>query len=72
MCLAAIYWAKLKSLTYGATRKDAAEIGFDDDHIYREVCLPTTERAISSMQCCRREALEIMRIWPTFEDKKPY
>ena len=40
MCLGAIYWARPKAVYYANTRKDAAEIGFDDDFIYRELELP--------------------------------
>src|SRR5437879_2848511 len=40
MCLSAMYWARLRSVAYGNTRKDAARIAFDDDFIYREVALP--------------------------------
>jgi len=72
MCLAALYWAKIQKLTYGATRKDAADIGFDDNYIYQEVCLPVTERSLLSKQCCRQDALQIMRTWPVFEKKQQY
>lgn len=34
MCYAAIHWAKIKRLVYGATREDAAAIGFDDAYLY--------------------------------------
>lgn len=34
MCFAAIHWARLDSLHYGASRQDAAAIGFDDAEIY--------------------------------------
>ena len=34
MCLSAIIWANIKTIYYGATRKDAAKIGFKDDDIY--------------------------------------
>src|SRR5512136_3507594 len=34
MCLAAIYWARIRRLYYGNTREDAARIAFDDDFIY--------------------------------------
>src|SRR5215467_14490780 len=37
MCLAAIYWARIRRVFYGNTRQDAAKIEFDDDFIYREV-----------------------------------
>ena len=34
MCLSASIWANIKTIYYGCTRKDAAEIGFRDDAIY--------------------------------------
>lgn len=34
MCLAAIHWARLSRLYYGANREDAAAIGFDDRKLY--------------------------------------
>lgn len=72
MCLAAIYWARIEHLTYGASRKDAADIGFDDDFIYREVCLPPFDRTLDCTQSNRAEALKIMRLWPNMENKKEY
>src|SRR3989338_5861362 len=33
MCFAAIHWAKMKKLYYGCTKKDAANLGFDDKFI---------------------------------------
>jgi len=34
MCFAAIHWAKIKKVYYGASSKDAAKIGFDDKVLY--------------------------------------
>ena len=34
MCLFAIHWAKIKTVYYGAERKDAAKIGFSDKALY--------------------------------------
>ena len=34
MCLSAIHWANIGVVHYNSTRKDAAAIGFDDEHIY--------------------------------------
>ena len=36
MCLSAIYWAHIEKIYFGNTRSDAAEIGFDDEFIYKE------------------------------------
>ena len=46
MCLAAICWARFKTIYYANTRKDSAAIQFDDDLIYREVALPVSRRKI--------------------------
>jgi tRNA(Arg) A34 adenosine deaminase TadA len=34
MCLSAIIWANIKTVYYGNTKEDAANIGFRDDYIY--------------------------------------
>lgn len=34
MCLSAIIWANIKTVYYGNTKEDAANIGFRDDFIY--------------------------------------
>lgn len=67
MCLAAIYWARIASLTFAATRMDAAAIEFDDDLIYREVCRPTGERSLAIRRCMREEAVRVMQRWPTLD-----
>lgn len=35
MCLSAIIWANIKTVYYGNTKEDAADIGFRDDFIYK-------------------------------------
>jgi len=72
MCLAAIYWARLKRVYYGNTRQDAAKIHFDDDFIYREVAHPRSRRKISMKQLLRREALQAFAAWQDKADKVPY
>ncbi len=72
MCLAAIYWAGISSLTFGATRADAAAIGFDDERIYNEISLPASARSMFTSQCRRNEALQVMRLWPTFAAGRHY
>ncbi len=72
MCLSAIYWARIKSLTFAATRSDASNLDFDDAFIYGEVCRPISERAMTTHQCLREETLQVMQLWPTFDTRKPY
>ncbi len=72
MCLSAVYWARLKRVYYGNTRKDAARIAFDDDFIYREVSLPISSRKIPMKQLLRKEALAAFVEWKNKADKVPY
>jgi len=72
MCLAAIYWARLKNVYYANTRKDAAKIAFDDDLIYQEVAAPISRRKIPMKQLLRSEALKVFSEWKTKSDKIAY
>ena len=72
MCLAAIYWARLRKVYYGNTRKDAAKIDFDDDLIYREVARPISRRKIPMKQLLRPEAMEVFKTWQNKQDKIQY
>lgn len=46
MCVGAIYWARANVVFYAATSKDAAEAGFDDALIYRQITVPGEKRII--------------------------
>ena len=72
MCLAAVYWARLRKIYYANTRKDAAAIGFDDDLLYREIALPVSRRKIPAKQLLRKEALKVFREWRKKPGKIPY
>ena len=72
MCLAAIYWARLRRVYYGNTRRDAARIDFDDALIYREVARPIARRKIPMQPLLRREALVVFAEWRDKTDKIEY
>jgi tRNA(Arg) A34 adenosine deaminase TadA len=72
MCLAAIYWARFKKVYYANTRRDAANIQFDDDWLYREVALPVARRKIPMRQLLRGEALKVFVEWQDKPDKIRY
>jgi tRNA(Arg) A34 adenosine deaminase TadA len=72
MCLSAIYWARLRHVWYGNTRKDAARIGFDDDFIYREIALPIRKRKLKMKQLLHDEALPAFAEWRRKPDKILY
>jgi tRNA(Arg) A34 adenosine deaminase TadA len=72
MCLSAIYWARIRQVFYGNTRKDAAKIAFDDDFIYREVALPIGRRQLVMKQLLHEEALRAFTEWEKKPDKISY
>ena len=72
MCLGAVYWARLKTIYYANTRKDAAKIQFDDNFIYREIGLPIPSRKIPMKPLLRKEALEVFKEWANKTDKIRY
>jgi len=72
MCLGAIYWARPKKFYYAATREDAANIGFDDDFIYKEIGLSIDKRSIPAINISRKEAITVFESWAKKEDKTEY
>jgi len=72
MCLAAAYWAGVERIYYGATREDAAAIGFADAHIYEELGRPLSARRLPLSQLMRAEALKAFARWDALPDKIRY
>ena len=72
MCLSAIYWARFRKVFYANTRKDAADVDFDDDFIYTEVSLPLARRSIPMRQLMRKDALVVFKEWKNKPDKVRY
>ncbi|MFH0865825.1 MAG: nucleoside deaminase [Bacteroidota bacterium] len=72
MCLGAIYWARPDKLYFAGTKKDAAEIGFDDSFIYEEINIPYQERKINTEHVEHPESLAPFNEWKNKEDKIEY
>ena len=72
MCLGAIYWARPDKVYYGSNQIDAADVGFDDAFIYKEIPLPYSERSIPFVQLGRDIALEAFQEWTKKEDRTEY
>lgn len=70
MCLAAIHWARIERIYFGATRKDAAKIGFDDEFFYD--ILKGKKKGIKSEEVGRANALPIMKEWYSKKDRVKY
>ena len=72
MCLGAIYWARIKRIYYGNTKKDAADIDFADDFIYRELKLHKENRSVPLISLLRDEAIKTFKAWKQKEDRVEY
>ena len=72
MCLGAIYWARPKRIVFACNKKDAADIDFDDDFIYKEIELPIEKRTIKTEQYLRDKGLEVFKAWEGKTDKTEY
>lgn len=70
MCLGAIYWARPGRVVYACTKDDAAEAGFDDAFIYRELLLPLEQRTILLTHLDKNQALTLFEEWRDME--KPH
>jgi tRNA(Arg) A34 adenosine deaminase TadA len=72
MCLAAVYWARLRRLHFGNDRVAAAAIGFDDEFLYREVPKPIEARSIPTGPLLADEARAAFDAWAAKPDKVTY
>lgn len=72
MCLGAIYWAHISRIYYGNTKKDAADIDFADDFIYKELEQHKEARVVPAIPLLRNEALKTFRAWEEKQDKIEY
>lgn len=72
MCLGAIYWAKLRRIYYGNTKKEAAGIGFADDFIYQELDKPISRRSLPFVHLLPQEAFSSFKLWTEKPDKTEY
>ena len=72
MCLGAIYWARFRMLYYANTRQEAAQIGFDDEFIYKEVPLAPEVRSIPGVHLRTPESHIPFAEWAAKPDKIRY
>ena len=65
MCLGAIKWANIKTVYYGATSKDADNIGFRDQRFYEKEFLE-----LKNIQ--RDDCLRPFEVWQKKEERIVY
>ena len=76
MCLSAIIWSNIKTVYYGNTKEDAAEIGFRDDFIYNYINDLTNNKKdsktlkLKSMN--RDEAIKVFELYKEDKNKILY
>jgi len=63
MCLGAIYWARANSFYYAYTRREAAEAGFDDEHLYTQIAMAPEYRSIPGHRLLPNDAQDPFREW---------
>jgi guanine deaminase len=71
MCLAAIYWANIRRVRYGCTRKDAEKIGFRDRRLYNLI-KKRKSSAVKKIKLERRECLKPFQEWTRKKDRVMY
>lgn len=72
MCLAAIYWARIDRVFFASTRKDAAQIDFDDDFLYQEIPKALEDRTLPMENVLRDEGLIVFSKWARMDNKIKY
>ncbi|MEZ4985889.1 MAG: nucleoside deaminase [Saprospiraceae bacterium] len=72
MCLGAIYWARPARIVYAATHADAADAGFDDSFIYKELPLAPDNRSIPACQLLPDAGRKVFDAWKAKENKVAY
>ena len=72
MCLGAIYWSRVDRVVYAGTQNDAADAGFDDSFIYKEIALPMQSRTIPFKWDSDIKRLEPFTEWKLKTDKIEY
>lgn len=72
MCLAAVYWSRIRTVFFAARAEDAARAGFDDVFIARELALPWDRRSIEGVGLLEKEGVEVLEAWLANPKRIPY
>jgi len=72
MCMGAIYWARPARVYFANSAADAAQAGFDDAFIYKELSMAHAGRKIPLIQLRHDQAPAAFRAWREKSDKIRY
>lgn len=70
MCLGAIFWARIDTVYYGATKYDAAKAGFDDKRFYEMMNAQNNDVVLTQIDA--QENAELFDKWNEKEDAQKY
>lgn len=72
MCYGAIHWARIPVVRFGATRDDAANIGFDDNLLYDLLSGKRTDTYLELKQLDHKECLKLFEDYLKDPNRTPY
>jgi len=72
MCLGAIYWSRPAHVYFAATAAAAADAGFDDSFIKKQVCQPFSQQELPIEQLRDAKMLAPFEAWKSKADKIVY
>lgn len=72
MCISAIIWSNIKTVYYGNTKKDAADIGFRDDFIYEYLDNQEGNNYLDLKQIDRDKTIKSFNDFKNKKDKTIY
>ena len=72
MCLAAIYWARIRRIFFGCTKEDAAKIGFADEFIDAAIKGKLSPRKLRMNSIDRESCLKLFAAWEQKPDRVSY
>ena len=72
MCLSAIYWARIPRLVFASDKKDAAKAGFDDQFIYQQIVLESTQRSLKTIQLMPQQGWSVFEAWIQNQNRVKY
>jgi len=70
MCLSAIIWSNIKTVYYGNSKVDAADIGFRDDFIYNYISNLSNEIEDNTLKLININREETIKTFDNFKNKK--
>ena len=72
MCYSAIHWSRIPVVYYGATKEDAAKIGFDDQLLYDILPRQDHLAIVKLVQMDREECLEVFEKYEEDDERQLY